>query len=173
MSKTLLFVAVSGLMLSTALAQAPSAPTSAPTTSPATAGTSEVVPTLSSDEWLASKLKGTPVIGSDDQKIGEISDVLFDKMDHVKAYIVSVGGFLGIGAKEVALEPSAFKETPIIEGRPGEKQFAVPQMKLSITKDQLKQMAEFKPPSNPPTTTGAAPSTSRPGGATAPPAGNK
>jgi hypothetical protein len=176
MSRTLVFAAVSGLMLSTALAQAPSARTAAPTASPTIATTPEVVPEPSGDEWLASKLKGTAVVGSDNQKIGEISDVLFDKMDHVKAYIVSVGGFLGIGAKEVALDPSAFMEMPRIEGRPGEKQFVVLQMKLSMTKDQLKQMAEFKPPSNSPTTTGAGPSPSPPvdtGAPKAPPGANK
>jgi len=57
-------------------------------------------------------LKGTTVFGSNDQKIGDITDILFDKMGHVKAYIVSFGGILGIGAKEVALEQSAFQEMP-------------------------------------------------------------
>jgi hypothetical protein len=101
MSKTLVvFAAVSGLMVSTALAQAPSGPA----TPPAASGSPEVVATQSTDELLASKLKGTAVMGSDDRKIGDVSDILFDKMGHVKAYIVSVGGILGIGAKEVALE---------------------------------------------------------------------
>jgi PRC-barrel domain protein len=152
MSRTLVFVVVGALMLPSAFAQAPSAPTTPSATPPANVST----PAQSSDEWLASQLKGTAVIGSDDQRIGEISDVLFDKMDHVKAYVVSIGGFLGIGAKEVALEPSAFQETPIIEGRPQEKQFTVPRMKLSMTTDQLKKMPEFKPLSNPSPTTGAA-----------------
>jgi sporulation protein YlmC with PRC-barrel domain len=157
MSKTLVvFAAVSGLMVSTALAQAPSGPAAAP----AVSGSPEVV-TQSTDELLASKLKGTAVMGSDDQKIGDISDVLFDKMGHVKAYIVSVGGILGIGAKEVALEQSAFHEMPVIAGRPEEKQFVVPRLQISMTKDQLKQMAEFKALSNPPTTTGAAPAAPR------------
>ena len=154
MSRTLVvFAAVSGLMVSTALAQAPSGPA----TPPAASGSPEVVATQSTDELLASKLKGTAVMGSDDQKIGDVSDILFDKMGHVKAYIVSVGGILGIGAKEVALEQSAFREMPVIEGRTEEKQFLVPRLQVSMTKDQLKQMAAFKALPSQPSTTGVAP----------------
>jgi sporulation protein YlmC with PRC-barrel domain len=154
MSRTLLgFAAVSGLMVSAAWAQAPSGPA----TAPAVSGSPQVVAAQSSDELLVSKLKGTAVMGSDDQRIGDISDVLFDKMGHVKAYIVSVGGILGIGAKEVALEQTAFHEMPVIEGRPEEKQFVVPRLQVSMTKDQLKQMAEFKALSSQPSTTGVAP----------------
>jgi hypothetical protein len=78
-------------------------------------------------------------------------------MGHVKAYIVSVGGILGIGAKEIALEQGAFREMPVIEGRSEEKQFLVPQLQISMTKDQLKQMAAFKALSTQPSTTGVAP----------------
>jgi sporulation protein YlmC with PRC-barrel domain len=149
----MVFAAVSGLMVSTALAQAPSGPAAAP----AVSGSPEVVGTQSTDELLASKLKGTAVMGSDDQKIGDISDVLFDKMGHVKAYIVSVGGILGIGAKEVALEQSAFHEMPVIAGRPEEKHFEVTRLQVSMTKDQLKQIAEFKVLPSERSTTGLAP----------------
>jgi hypothetical protein len=135
MSRTLVLATVSGLMMSTALAQAP--PTSSPAPAapaPTASSTSQAVPAQSADEWLASKLKGTAVIGSDDQKIGDISDILFDKMGHVKAFIVGVGGVLGIGARQVALDMNAFQQMPAIEGKPE-------QFKLSMTTDQLKQMA--------------------------------
>jgi hypothetical protein len=156
MSRTLVLATVSGLMMSTALAQAP--PTSSPAPAapaPAASSTSQAVPAQSADEWLASKLKGTAVIGSDDQKIGDISDILFDKMGHVKAFIVGVGGVLGIGARQVALDMNAFQQMPAIEGKPE-------QFKLSMTTDQLKQMAEFKPLPSASTTTGAAPAAPRP-----------
>jgi hypothetical protein len=163
MSRTLVLAAVSGLMMSTALAQAP--PTSSPAPAAPPPGASSTiepavpaVPAQSADEWLASKLKGTAVIGSDDQKIGDISDVLIDKMGHVKAFIVGVGGVLGIGAKQVALDMNAFKQMPAAEGKPE-------QFKLSMTTDQVKQMAEFKPLQSAPTTTGLAPAAApRPGG---------
>ena len=49
------------------------------------------------------------MIGSDDKKIGDVSDILFDKDGKIEAYVVGVGGFLGIGSKDVALAPSAFQ----------------------------------------------------------------
>ena len=49
------------------------------------------------------------MIGADDKKIGDVSDVLFDQQGKIEAYVVGVGGFLGSGAKAVALAPSAFQ----------------------------------------------------------------
>ncbi|MDX8461076.1 PRC-barrel domain-containing protein [Mesorhizobium humile] len=47
-------------------------------------------------------LKGATVYGANDAKIGEIGDVVL-KDNKPDAVIIDVGGFLGIGAKEVAL----------------------------------------------------------------------
>ena len=105
--------------------------------------------------WV-SKLKGTAVFGTEGQKIGEIGDVLIDKMGHVKAYVVNVGGFLGIGAKQVALEPSTFEEMAATQARPDLPTFFM-QMKVPFTKDQVKQMASFRPFAPEPSTTGLAP----------------
>jgi sporulation protein YlmC with PRC-barrel domain len=38
-----------------------------------------------------------------DNTVGEVSDVLLDKDGHVTAVILSVGGFLGLGAKYVSV----------------------------------------------------------------------
>ena len=159
MSRTLVVLAAVSALMSTALAQAPpnSSPAPAAPAASVASSTSQVVPAQSADEWLASKLKGTAVIGSDDQRIGDISDVLFDKMGHVKAFVVGIGGVLGIGAKQVALDMNAFHTMPATEGK-------AEQFKLSMTADQLKQMAEFKPLLTAPTTTGLAPAATRPAG---------
>jgi uncharacterized protein YrrD len=61
-----------------------------------------------SDQYLASNFKGTDVLGADNKKIGDVSDILFNQNGKVLAYVVSVGGFLGIGSKDVALDPSVF-----------------------------------------------------------------
>ena len=88
------------------------------------------------DQWLASKFKGTDVVGPQDEKIGDVSDILFDKDGKVVAYVVGVGGFLGIGAKDVALAPIAFQVVP------GDKsKNESDKLRLSMTKDQLKQAA--------------------------------
>jgi sporulation protein YlmC with PRC-barrel domain len=46
-----------------------------------------------------------------DEKIGEISDVLVAKDGKIDAFIVSVGGFLGIGEKHVAVPFNAVHAT--------------------------------------------------------------
>ncbi|WP_256752602.1 PRC-barrel domain-containing protein [Mesorhizobium sp. Mes31] len=48
-------------------------------------------------------LKGTTVYGANDAKVGEIGDVVLTPDKKTDAVIVDVGGFLGIGEKEVAV----------------------------------------------------------------------
>lgn len=70
------------------------------------------------------------------------TDLLFDKSGNIQAVIVGVGGFLGIGAKDVALTMASFDVVP---GAAGES----PKLKLSMTKEDLTQAAAFekqKPP---------------------------
>jgi sporulation protein YlmC with PRC-barrel domain len=117
------------------------------------------------DQMLASKFKGTDVIGTNNEKIGDVSDILFDKDGKVLAYIVGVGGFLGIGSKDVALMPTAFQVKP-----PTDKDNM--KLQLAMTKDELKAAPDFKA-YNPPRTaaggTGSAPTTGqRPAPAPAP-----
>jgi sporulation protein YlmC with PRC-barrel domain len=157
----MVLAAVSTLTMASALAQAPTPPSTTPAAPPAAAtakpGSSEVVKAQAKDEWLASKLKGTTVLGSDDQKIGTVSDILLDKTGQVRAFVVGVGGVLGIGAKEIAIDLTQFHEVPAANG--GQEQ-----LKVGMTKDQVAQADEFKPLPNPATTTGAAPAGSRPAG---------
>src|SRR5450759_679279 len=112
MKKLMISTALSGLMFSAALAQAPSPPSATDQTKqpsmsqPAPATAPNFVASQKPDQWLASKFKGTDVLGADNQKIGDVSDILFDKSGKVDAIIVSVGGFLGLGSKHVAIAPS-------------------------------------------------------------------
>jgi hypothetical protein len=116
------------------------------------------------DQWLATKFKGTDIIGVNDEKIGDVSDVLFQKDGRVVAYVISVGGFLGIGSKEVALVPTSFQVLP-----PTDRENM--KLRLSMSKDELKAAPDFKP-YNPPRsvtggpgapTTGQRPATPAPG----------
>ncbi len=159
--KVLLAAAVSGIALTTALAQS-SAPTTSPpapaVTQPAPSTSRAPAPTAtapttsadkpmfitkqSADQHLASKFKGTDVLGAADEKIGDVSDIVFDDKGTVLAYIVGVGGFLGIGAKDVAIAPASFQKVP---GKDG----TAEKLRLSMTKEQLKQAAAFEPYSPP------------------------
>jgi sporulation protein YlmC with PRC-barrel domain len=51
------------------------------------------------------------VYDTSDNTIGEVSDVLLDKDGHVTAVILSVGGFLGLGAKYVSVPFNALRMT--------------------------------------------------------------
>jgi len=152
-NKLMIGVAIGALMVSGALAQSPSSPPS-PSSSPPAAmqqsgGKADFVTSQKPDQWLASKFKGTNVMGADNQKIGDVSDILFDKTGKIEAFVVSVGGFLGVGSKEVALAPSSFEVMP---GKNGTADI----LKLSLNQDELQQaqnFARYEPPR--PTTTGS------------------
>ena len=51
----------------------------------------------------AENLQGKRVYGANNEDIGEISDVLLTQDGQIDAFVVDVGGFLGIGEKEVAI----------------------------------------------------------------------
>ena len=129
----------------------PAAPTADTTAIKSTtgSGSAQFVSTQKPEQWLASKFKGTDVVGADNAKIGDVSDILFDKSGKIEAFIVSVGGFLGMGAKDVALAPSAFD---VIAGDKSKNESD--KLKLTMTKDQLKQAANFEPYNPPRATTG-------------------
>jgi sporulation protein YlmC with PRC-barrel domain len=133
------------------------------TTAPTSAGAVQIVNSQRQDQWLASKFEGTDVIGANDEKIGDVSDILFDKTGKVDAIIVSVGGFLGMGAKDIALSPGSFE---VIYGDKTKNE--VDKLRITMTKDQLKQAAAFEPYKAPSSTTGMGSTSPRPAPAPAP-----
>jgi hypothetical protein len=60
----------------------------------------------------------TDVLGPDNTKIGSVTDMLFDKSGKIDGLVVGVGGFLGIGAKNVAIDMSAFDVVPYHSAAP-------------------------------------------------------
>ena len=135
---------------SSATSSTPSSSTASSSSSGMTTSGAKFVSTQTSDQWLASSFKGTDVVGSDDKKIGDVSDILFDKEGKIEAFVVSVGGFLGVGSKDVALAPTAFE---VVKGKEG----SADKLKLAMSKDELKQAQNFEPYKAPQSTTGAAP----------------
>jgi hypothetical protein len=125
-------------------------------------GGQNFVTTQQQNQWLASKLKGTDVIGPDNAKIGDVSDIVLDRSGAVAALVVGVGGFLGIGSKDVAMSMSAFQVQQGQNGQPD-------QLKVSMTKEQLKDAPEFKPLSTASNTSSSGSSTTSGPGSTARP----
>ncbi|SRR5579871_2301294 len=70
-----------------------------------------------------------------DAKIGEISDVLVNKDGKIDAFIISVGGFLGIGEKDVAVPFSSVRATEK-DGKWW--------LSMNTTKDALKDAAGYR-----------------------------
>lgn len=153
LKKLLLSTALSAAVATTAFAQSPSTPSSsdpAPAAQSQGSGKPSFVSAQKPNQWLATKFRGTDVLGSDNQRIGDVTDLLFDKSGKVEAFVVSVGGFLGMGSKEVALAPNSFDVVP---GQNG----SADKLKLAVTKDQLKDaqtFARYEPP-RPTGTTGS------------------
>ena len=58
---------------------------------------------MSTDQIRGEDLVGTTVYGANDENVGEIGDVVLTQDGKVDAVIIDVGGFLGIGEKEVAV----------------------------------------------------------------------
>ena len=54
-------------------------------------------------DWRASKVVGLNVYNEQNENVGSINDLLMDKGGSVKGAVISVGGFLGMGARLVAV----------------------------------------------------------------------
>jgi len=180
MLKTLLITtAVSGVIISGAIDQSetPTAPpakdqSAAPKES-TSASEAKVITSQGADQWVFTKFRGIDVLGPDNARIGSVNDLLFDGTGKIIGVVVGVGGFLGIGTKNVAIDMSAFNAVPADSGSNETYKTAAGsandptnvKLKLAWTKDQLKDAPDFQyymPPartaSTPsPATTGAAP----------------
>jgi len=157
-------IAASALLASVAFAQNPSAPADHSNTPPAASSSN----TSYKGEWRASKLVGLNVYNNNNENIGSINDLLTDKSGSIKAVVIGVGGFLGIGEHLVAIpfdqvkfvdEPVAYTGASNTSGsKPattttGSTSSSTTSSKnpwypdhaiVNATKDQLKAMPEFK-----------------------------
>jgi hypothetical protein len=95
---------------------------------------------VSAKDDMSSKVVGLDVYNKANQDIGTIKDVAYDA-DGVRAYIVGVGGFLGMGDHYVAVRPSAMT----LSYNANEKQWHAA---MDANADQLKAAPEYKYPSN-------------------------
>lgn len=75
------------------------------------------------------------VYDQQDNKLGEIKDMLLDREGKVQAVIVSVGGFLGMGEKDVAVAFDAVTPTQ------RENKFW---LAMNVNKDQLRSAPGFR-----------------------------
>ena len=76
-----------------------------------TPATTQVLTTLPQEVTTVANYYKQNVYDPSDVKIGEISDVLLNKQGKVDAFMVGVGGFLGVGEKDVAVPFDAVHAT--------------------------------------------------------------
>jgi hypothetical protein len=86
---------------------------------------------------LSSKVVGLDIYNSDNKDIGTIKDIAMNPSGRATAYVVSVGGFLGMGEHYVAVNPSAVKVTY----NDSDKKWHA---SMNANADQLKNAPEFK-----------------------------
>ena len=154
------------LLSSTAMAQ-----TKAPGPAPAPA-TNTAATTQKGNEWRASKLIGVNVYNEQNEKLGDISEIILEPNGRVVGYVIGVGGFLGMGQHDIMVEPGKIKfvnepirattssNNPPATNTPAgaptntrpvsnttantSKEWYPDHGVLSATKDQLKAMPQFK-----------------------------
>ena len=104
-SKLLLGGLLASVMLVPALAQ------SNPPASTATPAATAPAPTkkVQADAWRASKLVGLNVYNDQNEKLGDISEVLLDKSGKVAGVVIGVGGFLGMGQHDIMVDMAKLK----------------------------------------------------------------
>ena len=94
-------IAGSLLLASAAFAAEDTATTTA--SPPATSMQSSASSSSFQGDWRASKLVGLNVYNEKNENVGSINDLLMEKNGSIKAAVISVGGFLGMGARLVAV----------------------------------------------------------------------
>lgn len=91
----------SALLATAAFAQSPSTSTTAPAAAPATA--SDSTSSSFNGNWRTSKVVGLNVYNEANESLGSINDLLTDKEGNIKAVVIGVGGFLGVGERLIAV----------------------------------------------------------------------
>src|SRR5258708_563747 len=101
----------SALLATVAFAQSPTATSDRATAAPAAASDSSF-----QGNWRASKLVGLSVYNDNNESVGAINDLLTEKDGKIKAVVIGVGGFLGIGEHLVAIpyEKVKFVNEPVV-----------------------------------------------------------
>lgn len=71
-------------------------------------------------QYRASKLVGVKIYNAKNETIGSVNEVMIDKKGSIVAVVIGVGGFLGIGEKNVALPYTAvtWSDTPPAQAQP-------------------------------------------------------
>lgn len=87
------------------------------------------------DGMQASNLIGAEVTTTGDEEVGNVSDLIIDRDGKVVAVVVSVGGFLGMGEKDVAIGWDEVSRSGTSDER---------ELRIDMTRDDLNSAPEFE-----------------------------
>src|ERR1044071_797874 len=73
------------------------------------AAKAEAAPKLATPHWRSSKMIGVAIYNEQNERLGDINDILLDGSGKVLGYVVGVGGFLGMGEHDIFVEPTKIK----------------------------------------------------------------
>jgi len=155
---------LASVMIVPALAQSNPPPANAPAPK-AEATTTD--PRTANNMWRASKLKGLNVYNDQNEKLGDINEILLDKSGKVEGVVIGVGGFLGMGEHDIKVDMSKLKfvDEPVrtsstanttttgaanrpasttASARDDHKWYPDHAILSGASKDQLKSMPQFK-----------------------------
>ena len=91
---------------------------------------------VTSDLITADDLQGANVYGPDNESVADVKDVLMTPEGKVERVVVDVGGFLGMGARNVAID---LDEADIHKNADNDVRVNIP-----LSKEELRQMPEYK-----------------------------
>ena len=122
-----------------------------------------------SPHWRASKMIGLVVYNEQNERLGDINEIILDKDGKTLGYVIGAGGFLGMGEHDILVEPDKIKfvneprrtqtsatnppanppattrtDTSASAPRAATEQWYPDHAMLNATKDQLKAMPQFK-----------------------------
>lgn len=86
---------------------------------------------------LSTNLVGLDVRNGERKDVGKIHDLVVNEDNSITGYVVSVGGFLGMGTHYVVVDPASLAISYDADAR-------VWRATMNATKDQLKAAPEFK-----------------------------
>jgi sporulation protein YlmC with PRC-barrel domain len=88
-------------------------------------------PAVVVDDNEVESLLGRDVKSASGEKLGQITDVIVDKMGNVRAAVIDFGGFLGVGSRKVAVAWGALKFSPA-------------SIVVDMTRDELRVTPEYR-----------------------------
>jgi sporulation protein YlmC with PRC-barrel domain len=88
------------------------------------------------NEWLVRIFIGSKVQNTAGEIVGDVNDLMFDKSGRINSVVLGIGGFLGVGEKDVAVP---FSTLVFTVGKEGQRIILVP-----LSKEALNQAPAFK-----------------------------